>query len=144
MSEDIDIQVDISLLRTWYNLAGSSSISGAAEKHPSDPGAESAVTDTEWLDISEGIRSRIREIETTSKNTEDSLSFVKTVSAALDEMHEMLTRMAELATQASKDVHDSAIDRKALDREFQQLKREVDRIAGSIDSDLKHLLSPQG
>ena len=55
-------------------------------------------------------------------------------------MQIMLTRMLELATQASKDVNDKNIDRKVLDKEFQQLKREVERIAESVDLDWNQLL----
>jgi len=137
----MEIEYDLSSLIAWYNITGRNrSISNNPEKPPSGLESDYAAEEAEWHDISEKIRSGIRDIDAVTKSTKESVSHIQTMDDALKEMQIMLIRMLELATQASKNVNDKAIDRKALDREFQQLKREVDRIAESVDLDWNQML----
>ncbi|MCL2014402.1 MAG: flagellin [Oscillospiraceae bacterium] len=87
-----------------------------------------AGDDAAGLAISEKMRAQIRGLETSQKNALDGISLIQTAEGALTEVHSMLNRMVELATQSSNGLYDE-IDRKAMDDEFQQLKQEIDRIS---------------
>ena len=132
----MDDQYDFSLLKAWYNITrNNSELLNSSEMPETSTGELSAAAEEQWRAVSEHIRSRIHEIDTAKK----SLSFVRSMESALAEMEDKLTRMLELATLASDDTRNDDIDRKALDREFQQLKHEIDRIAESVDMDWNHL-----
>ena len=72
-------------------------------------------------------------INAASRKLKDSVAVVKSVDAALEEMQNKLDRMLELAVQAASHNSNTSIDRKSLDREFRNLKSEIDSIAESID-----------
>jgi len=132
----MDDQYDFSLLKAWYNITrNNSELLNSSEIPETNTGELSAAAEEQWRAVSENIRSRIHEIDTAKK----SLSFVRSMESALAEMEDKLTRMLELATLASDDTRNDDVDRKALDREFQQLKHEIDRIAESVDMDWNHL-----
>ena len=132
----MDDQYDFSLLKAWYSITrNNSELLNSSEMPATSTGELGAAADEQWHAVSEHIRSRIHEIDT----AKHSLSFVRSMESALAEMQEKLMRMLELATLASDDTRSDDIDRKALDREFQQLKHEIDRIAESVDMDWNHL-----
>ena len=132
----MDDQIDISSLQVWYSLTGSnSSPSVNAGKNSSGTGELNNPAATEEVDVPEIIRSKIRSIEAASRNIKECIPPVQSMGVALEEMQTKLTRMLELALQASVRDNDVAVDRRLLDREFQQLKAEIDRIADSVDMD---------
>ena len=59
-----------------------------------------SADDAAGLAISEKMRWQIRGLDRASKNIEDGISFVQTGEGALNEVHDMLHRMKELAVQA--------------------------------------------
>ncbi|NLB28869.1 MAG: hypothetical protein GX823_01365, partial [Clostridiales bacterium] len=89
----------------------------------------SAADDAAGLAISEKMRAQIRGLTMASKNSQDAVSLVQTAEGALQETHNILQRMRELAVQSGSDTNETSIDRKALNAEFQQLKAEIDDIA---------------
>ena len=99
-----------------------------------------AGDDAAGLAISEKMRAQIKGLETASKNALDGISLIQTAEGALTEVHSMLNRMVELATQAANGIYDDQIDRAALDLEFQQLKDEIDRISKATNFNGKNLL----
>lgn len=60
-----------------------------------------AADDAAGLTISEKMRKQIRGLDRASTNAQDGVSAVQTAEGALTEVHSMLQRMNELATQAS-------------------------------------------
>ena len=90
----------------------------------------SAADDAAGLAISEKMRAQIRGLNMASKNSQDAVSLVQTAEGALQETHNILQRMRELAVQSASDTNETSIDRSALNAEFQQLKMEIDDIAG--------------
>ena len=60
-----------------------------------------AADDAAGLSISEKMRKQIRGLNKASSNAQDGISAVQTAEGALTEVHSMLQRMNELATQAS-------------------------------------------
>jgi len=56
---------------------------------------------------------------------------VQTAEGALTEVHDMLNRMVELATQSANGTYDNTTDRAQMQKEVNQLLSEIDRIADS-------------
>ena len=88
----------------------------------------SASDDAAGLGISERMRSQIRSFSQAGRNAQDGISLAQTAESALNEVGANLTRMRELAVQASNETL-SAEDREAIDVEFQALDDEINRIA---------------
>ena len=99
-----------------------------------------AADDAAGLAISEKMRAQIRGLESAQKNANDGISLIQTAEGALAEVHDMLNRMVDLATQAANGIYDDTVDRAALDNEFQQLKDEIDRISKSTNFNGTNLL----
>jgi len=104
-------------------------VAKSTEKLSSGYRINRAGDDAAGLAISEKMRAQIRGLNMASKNSEDAISLVQTAEGALTETHSILQRMRELSTQSASDTNQDAVDREALDAEFQQLKTEIDDIA---------------
>ena len=91
-----------------------------------------AADDAAGLAISERLRSQIRSLEQCKRNANDGISFVQTAEGALNEVSSILTRLRELAIQASNGSVSGA-DRETLDEEFQSLVGEINRIGRSTE-----------
>ena len=92
-----------------------------------------AGDDAAGLAISEKMRAQITGLETAQKNAKDGISLVQTAEGALTEVHDMLNRMVELATQSANGTYEGATDRNQLQKEMDQLKAEINRIADSAN-----------
>ncbi len=90
-----------------------------------------AGDDAAGLAISEKMRAQITGLETAQKNAKDGISLVQTAEGALTEVHDMLNRMVELATQSANGTYDNTTDRNQMQKEVDQLLKEIDRIADS-------------
>ena len=104
------------------------SLSKSTEKLSSGYRINRAADDAAGLTISEKMRKQIRGLDQASTNAEDGVSSVQTAEGALTEVHSMLQRMNELATQAANGTN-SADDRKAIQDEIEQLTTEIDRVS---------------
>lgn len=102
-----------------------------------------AGDDAAGLAISEKMRAKIKGLESATANAQDAISLVQTAEGALQEVHSMLNRMAELATKASNTTYD-ATDRSAINSELKALTAEIDRISDSIEFNGVFLLNGQG
>ena len=98
-----------------------------------------AADDAAGLTISEKMRKQIRGLDQASTNAEDGVSSVQTAEGALTEVHSMLQRMNELATQASNGTN-SESDRSAIQDEISQLTTEIDRVAETTKFNETYLL----
>ena len=92
-----------------------------------------AGDDAAGLAISEKMRAQITGLETAQKNAKDGISLVQTAEGALTEVHDMLNRMVELADQSANGTYDVETDRANLQKEVEQLKSEINRIADSAN-----------
>ncbi len=90
-----------------------------------------AGDDAAGLAISEKMRAQITGLETAQKNAKDGISLVQTAEGALTEVHDMLNRMVELASMSANGTYDNTTDRAQLQKEMDQLKAEINRIADS-------------
>ena len=98
-----------------------------------------AADDAAGLSISEKMRSQIRGLDRASTNAQDGISVVQTAEGALNEVHSILQRMNELATQAANDTNTS-IDRNAIKAELKELSSEIDRIGSTTQFNTMNLL----
>ena len=73
------------------------SMAKTAEKLSSGYQINRSADDAAGLAISEGMRRMIRGLEQGSKNIMDGISMLQTAEGALNEVHDMLQRMNELA-----------------------------------------------
>jgi flagellin len=117
-----------------------SNVSSSVEKLSSGFRINRAGDDAAGLSISEKMRAQIRGLNMASKNSQDAISMVQTAEGALQETHNILQRMRELAVQAASDTNEDDVDRDALDSEFQALKSEINDIAAKTSFNEKELL----
>ena len=99
----------------------------ATEKLSSGYRINRAGDDAAGLSISEKMRSQIRGLNKASNNAQNGISLIQTAEGALNEVHSILQRMNELATQGANDVNTS-VDRAAITKEIKNLSEELSRI----------------
>jgi flagellin len=99
-----------------------------------------AADDAAGLSISEGLRGQIGGLKVAVRNAQDGISVVQTAEGALTETHAILQRMRDLAVQASNGGSQDAAAHTAADTEFQQLNKELDRIANTTAFGTQKLL----
>jgi flagellin len=92
----------------------------------------SAKDDAAGLAISVKLSAHIRSIDQAVRNAQDGVSVVQVAEGAMNEIHNILTRMRELAQQAATGTLSSS-DRSALNQEFQDLKSEITRISDTTE-----------
>lgn len=128
------IQHNIAALNSYRQLSGNNSaVAKNLEKLSSGYRINRAGDDAAGLAISEKMRAQITGLETAQKNANDGISLVQTAEGALTEVHSMLNRMVELATQSANGTYDNSVDRANLQKEFDSLLEEVDRISDATN-----------
>ena len=98
-----------------------------------------AADDAAGLTISEKMRKQIKGLDRASTNAQDGVSAVQTAEGALTEVHSMLQRMNELATQSANGTN-SETDRKAIQDEVVQLTTEINRVSETTKFNETYLL----
>ena len=102
-----------------------------------------AADDAAGLSISEKMRKQIRGLTQASANAQDGISAVQTAEGALNEVHDMLQRMNELATKAANGTMSSS-DKNDVQNEIKQLSIEIDRVATTTKFNETYLLNGTG
>ncbi|MCH2532811.1 MAG: flagellin FliC [Bdellovibrionales bacterium] len=110
-------QTQRSLNKSYSQLSSGSRITKAAD-------------DAAGLSISENLKSTIRGYEQAKRNANDGISMVQVAEGGLSEVSNILTRLRELGVQASSDTVGQK-EREFIDKEVQQMKNEIQRIAES-------------
>ena len=87
-----------------------------------------AADDAAGLAISEKMRRQIRGLTQASANAQDGISMVQTAEGALNEVHDMLQRMNELAVKAANGTNQSE-DQAYIQKEVTALVNEINRVA---------------
>lgn len=101
-----------------------------------------SADDAAGLAVSENLKADIRSLNMAKRNANDGISIVQTAEGGLTEVSSMLVRLRELAIQASSDTIGNR-EREFVDKEFLQLKDEIDRIASSTEFNGTRLLVGQ-
>ena len=117
--------------------------SKSTEKLSSGYRINRAADDAAGLTISEKMRKQIKGLDRASTNAEDGVSAVQTAEGALTEVHSMLQRMNELATQSANGTN-SNTDRQAIQDEIDQLTTEIDRVSETTKFNETYLLKGDG
>ncbi len=128
------IQHNIMAMNAYRNYTNNvSAMKANLEKLSSGYKINRAGDDAAGLAISEKMRAQITGLETAQKNAKDGISLVQTAEGALTEVHDMLNRMVELATMSANGTYDNETDRFQLQKEVNQLRDEINRIADSAN-----------
>lgn len=134
------INHNVTALNTHNKLsAATGAQSKSMEKLASGLRINRAGDDAAGLAISEKMRGQVRGLDQASRNAQDGISMIQTAEGALNETHDILQRMRELATQSANDTN-TATDRQELQKEFNQLAKETTRIAKTTEFNTQKLL----
>jgi flagellin len=102
-----------------------------------------SADDAAGLAISENLKSQIRSMTQAQRNANDGISMVQTAEGGLNEVSNILTRIRELGIQAASDTVGDR-ERGFTDKEVQQLKSEMQRIADTTRFGNTKLLNGSG
>lgn len=107
-------------------------VSASLKKLSSGFKINSAADDAAGLAISEHMKAQIKNLDAASANSNDGISLAQTAEGALNEVHDMLNRMSELATKAANGVYTDT-QRSNYSDEVSQLQSEIDRISDATN-----------
>lgn len=134
------INHNIAAMNTHRQLgANTANTNKSIEKLSSGLRINRAGDDAAGLAISEKMRGQIRGLDMASKNAQDGISLIQTAEGALNETHSILQRMRELAVQSANDTNTTS-DRGELQKEVDELAKEITRIANTTEFNTKKLL----
>ncbi|MGU5595558.1 flagellin N-terminal helical domain-containing protein [Aeromonas sanarellii] len=123
------INTNVSSLNAQRNLMNSSkSLDTSYTRLASGLRINSAKDDAAGLQISNRLTSQINGLDQGNRNANDGISLAQTAEGAMDEVTGMLQRIRTLAQQSANGSN-SDDDRKALQKEVDQLGAEIDRIS---------------
>ena len=91
-----------------------------------------AADDSAGLAISQRMNNQIRGMQQANRNVQQANNMMQTAEGGLNEIHNILGRMRELAVQSASDGVNGD-DRASIDLEFQQLKAEITRIGDGTE-----------
>lgn len=102
-----------------------------------------AGDDAAGLSISQNLEAQTRGLKQAQRNANDGISFVQTAEGGLNEVSNILIRLRELGVQAASDTVGQT-ERGFIDKEFQSLKSEIDRISQVTNFNGTNLLNGSG
>jgi flagellin len=121
----------------------SSEANSSLEKLSSGKRITKSADDAAGLAIATNLEAQTKGLRQATRNANDGISLVQTAEGGLNEVSNILVRMRELTVQASSDTVGEN-ERGFLDKEYQQLVTEVDRIAESTTFNGTQLLNGEG
>ena len=135
------INTNANAINVQRNLnAVNGGLSKSIEKLSSGLRINRAGDDAAGLTISEKLRGQSKGLNQAVRNAQDGISMIQTAEGGLNETHNILQRMRELAVQGSNDTLTDT-DRGAIASELTSLKSEIDRIASNTEFNTKTLLN---
>ncbi|MDC1173850.1 flagellin [Bacteriovoracaceae bacterium] len=138
------IATNIASQTVQKNLKEVSNKSDASlEKLSSGKRITKAADDAAGLAIATNLEAQTKGLRQATRNANDGISLVQTAEGGLNEVSNILVRMRELTVQAASDTVGEN-ERGFLDKEYQQLVAEVDRISESTTFNGTNLLNGEG
>ncbi len=123
------ISTNISAINAQRNLTNSQRTLGKSMGQLSSGNRINiAADDAAGLAISESFKAQIRSARQAGRNANDGISLVQTAEGGLNEISNIVVRLRELGIQAASDTV-GQVERGFVDKEVQQLKSEIQRIA---------------
>lgn len=123
------ISTNVAALNSQRNIGVSQAgVEGSLAKLSSGSRINKSADDAAGLAISENLKAQIRSTRQASRNANDGISMVQTAEGGLNEIGNIVVRLRELGIQAASDTVGDT-ERGFIDKEVQQLKNEMQRIA---------------
>ncbi len=123
------VTTNLAAINAQRNLVGSQrAINKSMAQLASGSRINIAADDAAGLAISENMKAQIRSVRQANRNANDGISMVQTAEGGLNEISNIIVRLRELGIQAASDTVGET-ERGFLDKEVQQLKDEMQRIA---------------
>jgi flagellin len=106
----------------------------------------SAADDASGLAIADGLRADVAALNQAIRNANDGVSVVQVADGVLGEISSLLQRGVSLAEQAASDTsgEDSGAEKAALNNEYQEILREINRLSETIDFNGRVLFGSTG
>ena len=104
------------------------SLTKSLERISSGLRINTAADDAAGLSVASSMEADNTSIKQAMRNTNDGISLIQTAEGGANEVYNILTRMRELAVQSSNQTYNST-DRKQMTIEFNELRKEIKRIA---------------
>ncbi len=134
------INTNVAALNTYSRLtAANASKSDSLAKLSSGKRINKAGDDAAGLAISEKMKAQIGGLKQAKRNAQDGISLIQTAEGALSETHSILSRMNDLAVQASNDTLTDE-DRTKITKEVTALQKNITDISNNTEFNTKKLL----
>ena len=138
------VSTNISSITAQRSMAGSQrEIQKSFAQLSSGSRITKSSDDAAGLSISENLKATIRGYTQAQRNANDGISMVQVSEGGLGEISNILTRMKELGVQAASDTVGDT-ERGFIDKEVQQIKNEMQRIAKTTRWGDQNLLDGSG
>ncbi len=136
----LTVNTNVASLNTQRNLNNSSkALDVSLQRLSTGSRINSAKDDAAGLQIANRLTSQVNGLNVAVKNSNDGISMAQTAEGALQQSTSILQRMRDLALQASNGSNSDS-ERKALNSEVTELKKELNRIANTTSFGGKKLL----
>ena len=137
----ISVVTNVSSLQAQRNLNKSTNaLQSSIERLSSGLRVNRAADDAARLAISEQIRTNLKGLKQAERNANDNISLIQTSEGSLNEITGVVSRMRELAVQASNEGTMDTTQRGYLNQEFTLLQSELDRIVNVSEYNGQKLL----
>ena len=138
------IRTNVQSLNSQRNLGYSVQKSGKhMERLSSGYRINKSADDAAGLAISDNVNADVRSLVVARRNANDAVSLLQVAEGGLSEINNISARLRELAVQGASDTIGNR-ERVFLNREYMQLKDEIDRIVLSTDFNGNRLLIGEG
>jgi len=128
----IAVQTNVSSINTTRRLnAANHKLDTSYQRLSSGMRINSAKDDAAGLQISNRMTSQINGYTQGNRNANDGIALAQTAEGALNEVHDMLQRLNELAVQSANGTLVSSQDRAYVQLEVSQLIKEIDDVANN-------------
>ncbi len=147
MSSTFSIVNNIGALNALNRLGGTNKgLSKTLERLSSGMRINSAADDASGLAIADGLKANVAALNQAVRNANDGASVVQVADGALAEISTLLQRGVSLAEQAASDTSgaDGGSAKAAINGEYQQILREINRISETVDFNGQVLLGSTG
>lgn len=136
------VNTNVMSLNAQKNLSRTnSSLQTAMERLSSGLRVNSAKDDAAGLAIANRMTSQIRGMTVAQRNANDGVSLSQVAEGSMQTISDTMQRMRDLSVQAANDGGVTAEDKDKLNKEFTQLRDEIDRIIDNTDFNGKKVLA---
>lgn len=137
----LSVNTNVTSMNAQNQMAKSQqALSSSFAKLASGMRINSAADDAAGLGVAKSMNAQVRSYAVAERNTNDGISMLQTADGGAEQVHGLLTRMRELAVQASNGSN-STNDLTNIDKEYQQNLQEIDRVTSSVQFNGINLLS---